>query len=160
MRRSTTLAMSALLILTLIVGAGNLWASWDEVHSSQAAQKRQGQAVETKLCSTFGTLAALKPPAGTRRKTHRERTSNLSTPCSWASAPTWDAGRGVKRNLTRPAIFGLADGLMSMLGVVLYLSGHESLVFPTALSGAISAPCPWPAANGCPTLTMGSARPV
>lgn len=41
--------------------------------------------------------------------------------------------------LARPAIFGLADGLMSMLGVILYLSGHESLVFPTALSGGISS---------------------
>ncbi len=57
-------AVIALLVLTLIVGAGNLWASWDEVHSSQAAQQRQGQAVETKLCSTFGKLAALQPPAG------------------------------------------------------------------------------------------------
>ena len=68
MRRSTTLAMSALVGLTLIVGAGTLWASWDEVHSSQAAQKRQGQAVEVKLCSTFGRLGALKPPPGDAKK--------------------------------------------------------------------------------------------
>ena len=45
----------------------------------------------------------------------------------------------MKHHLTRPVIFGLADGLMSMLGVILYLSGHESLVFPTALSGGISS---------------------
>ncbi len=41
--------------------------------------------------------------------------------------------------LARPAIFGLADGLMSMLGVVLYLMGHQSLIFPAALSGGISS---------------------
>ena len=46
---------------------------------------------------------------------------------------------GVKASLARPAVFGLADGLMSMLGVVLYLSGHQNLVFPAALSGGISA---------------------
>jgi VIT1/CCC1 family predicted Fe2+/Mn2+ transporter len=34
---------------------------------------------------------------------------------------------------------GLADGLMSMLGVVLYLMGHQSLIFPAALSGGISS---------------------
>jgi VIT1/CCC1 family predicted Fe2+/Mn2+ transporter len=41
--------------------------------------------------------------------------------------------------LARPAIFGLSDGLMSMLGVVLYLAGHPNLVFPAALSGGISS---------------------
>ncbi len=41
--------------------------------------------------------------------------------------------------LAKPAIFGLADGLMSMLGVVLYLMGHQSLIFPAALSGGISS---------------------
>lgn len=41
--------------------------------------------------------------------------------------------------LARPAIFGLSDGLMSMLGVVLYLMGHQALIFPAALSGGISS---------------------
>jgi VIT1/CCC1 family predicted Fe2+/Mn2+ transporter len=36
-------------------------------------------------------------------------------------------------------IFGLADGMMSLLGVLLYLLGHASLIFPAALSGGISA---------------------
>jgi hypothetical protein len=61
----------ALVALTLIVGAGNLLASWDEVHAykasqarEQVAQQRAGVAVEDKLCSTFGRLAALQPPAG------------------------------------------------------------------------------------------------
>jgi len=41
--------------------------------------------------------------------------------------------------LARPAIFGLADGTMSLLGVILYLMGHQSLIFPAALSGGISS---------------------
>jgi VIT1/CCC1 family predicted Fe2+/Mn2+ transporter len=45
----------------------------------------------------------------------------------------------VKTRLARPAIFGLADGMMSLLGVVLYLLGHPSLILPAALSGGISS---------------------
>ena len=63
--------VAALIALTLVVGAGNLVASWDEVHAYQAsqrqaqvAQRQQGIATEGKLCSTFGKLAALQPPAG------------------------------------------------------------------------------------------------
>ena len=41
--------------------------------------------------------------------------------------------------LAKPAIFGLADGMMSLLGVVLYLLGHQGLIFPAALSGGISS---------------------
>ncbi len=62
---------SALVALTLIVGGGNLLASWDEVHAYKASQAREqvvqhqaGVAVEKKLCDTFGELAALQPPAG------------------------------------------------------------------------------------------------
>lgn len=62
---------AALVALTLIVGAGNLLASWDEVHAykasqsrEQVAQQRQAAEVEDKLCSTFGKLAALEPPSG------------------------------------------------------------------------------------------------
>ena len=94
MELNTTPAVGALLALTLIMGAGNLWASWDEVHSSQAAQQRQGQAVEAKLCSTFGGLAALKPPAGDPRRNPRGHMSNLCMPRSSNSAPTWGAGSG------------------------------------------------------------------
>lgn len=36
-------------------------------------------------------------------------------------------------------IFGLADGMMSLLGVILYLLGHQALIFPAALSGGISS---------------------
>jgi VIT1/CCC1 family predicted Fe2+/Mn2+ transporter len=36
-------------------------------------------------------------------------------------------------------VFGLADGTMSMLGVLLYLLHHQNLIFPAALMGGISA---------------------
>lgn len=34
---------------------------------------------------------------------------------------------------------GLSDGMMSLLGVLLYLLGHQSLIVPAALSGAVSS---------------------
>jgi hypothetical protein len=43
------------------------------------------------------------------------------------------------RKVYAPVIFGLADGAMSIVGVILYASGHSTLVFPVALSGGISA---------------------
>lgn len=68
-------AIGALLVLTLIVGGGNLWASWAEVHASQAAiqasyvreqksQRQAGVVLGERLCKTFGRLASLKPPPG------------------------------------------------------------------------------------------------
>jgi VIT1/CCC1 family predicted Fe2+/Mn2+ transporter len=39
----------------------------------------------------------------------------------------------------RPVIFGLADGAMSITGVILYAAGHTGSVFPLALSGGVSA---------------------
>lgn len=41
--------------------------------------------------------------------------------------------------LLRPVIFGLADGCMSLLGVILYLLHNQALIFPAALMGGISA---------------------
>lgn len=38
-----------------------------------------------------------------------------------------------------PLVFGLADGSMSVVGVVLFVSGHGGSVFPVALAGGISA---------------------
>lgn len=64
-------ANAALLFLVLVIGGGNLLASYLQVHASQAAQRegqamarRQGAAVEGKICTTMRELAALKPPAG------------------------------------------------------------------------------------------------
>ena len=45
----------------------------------------------------------------------------------------------MKASVARPAVFGLSDGMMSLLGVVLYLMGHQSLIFPAALCGGISS---------------------
>jgi hypothetical protein len=41
--------------------------------------------------------------------------------------------------LTQSATFGAFDGASSLLGVILYLLGHQHLIFPAALSGAISS---------------------
>jgi VIT1/CCC1 family predicted Fe2+/Mn2+ transporter len=46
----------------------------------------------------------------------------------------------VKRDLVRPAVFGASDGMMSLLGVLLYLGvSHPTLVVPAMLSGAVSS---------------------
>ena len=43
-------------------------------------------------------------------------------------------------DLARPAVFGSFDGCASLLGVVIYLAmQHPALIFPAALSGAISS---------------------
>jgi hypothetical protein len=74
---------AGLVALTLIVGGGNLWSGYDQARSQarsqaqavlaveqrelavqRAAQQRAAAALEVKLCTTFGRLAALKPPAG------------------------------------------------------------------------------------------------
>lgn len=67
-------AALGLLVLILIVGGGNLWATF-EVNSATktaearqaAAAQRQGRVIVEKLCTGFGKLAALKPPAGADR---------------------------------------------------------------------------------------------
>lgn len=72
MNRPTPMqAMGGLVALTLIVGGGNLWASWAEVHSAKAEYKHEqvlqqqaGEVLGRKLCTTFGKLAADKPPPG------------------------------------------------------------------------------------------------
>lgn len=61
MKVSTKTAVGILLALTLVMGAGNLWASWIEVHASQQYQEHL---VQQKLCVTYAALAALKPPPG------------------------------------------------------------------------------------------------
>jgi VIT1/CCC1 family predicted Fe2+/Mn2+ transporter len=41
--------------------------------------------------------------------------------------------------LLRPAIFGMGDGMMSILGSILYLLGHSNLIVPVAVFGSLSA---------------------
>ena len=69
--RGARRAAAGLLVLTLVMGAGNLAASWTEVHDATAAQQHErqlqqeaGVILSRKLCVTFGALAALKPPSG------------------------------------------------------------------------------------------------
>lgn len=68
-------AMAAAVALSFVVGAGGLASGYVEAHSQahavlvaeqheQAEQKAAGAALERKLCTTFGKLAANKPPAG------------------------------------------------------------------------------------------------
>lgn len=44
-----------------------------------------------------------------------------------------------RRSLTRPIIFGLADGAMSIIGIILFAAGHGASVFLFAISGGLSA---------------------
>lgn len=51
-----------------------------------------------------------------------------------------DTRSAPKRMLARPAVFGAFDGTASYLGVIVYLAtSHPSLIFPTALVGAIGS---------------------
>lgn len=44
-----------------------------------------------------------------------------------------------RKSMLGPIIFGLGDGMTSLLGVVLYLTHHPQLVLPAAISGGISS---------------------
>lgn len=44
-----------------------------------------------------------------------------------------------RRSLARPVIFGVGDGMVSLLGTVWYLHGHPSLVLPAAISGGVTS---------------------
>jgi hypothetical protein len=57
-------AMGGLVALTLVVGGGNLWASYAQVQADKAQQQRAAEAVERKLCTTFAGLSARQPPPG------------------------------------------------------------------------------------------------
>lgn len=43
------------------------------------------------------------------------------------------------RGFARPIIFGIGDGMVSLLGTVWYLSGHPALVLPAAISGGVTS---------------------
>lgn len=81
--KPTPVTMFAILVaLMVVVGAGNLAATYVDVHDAQVAAAQQharavvahrrqvaGQAAaaavfESKLCEAFGVLGALKPPPG------------------------------------------------------------------------------------------------
>lgn len=65
-------AVAVLFALAVVLGGANLFWTSHVVnvaaaaqHREQAAQQRAGAAVEEKLCTTLGRLAALAPPGGT-----------------------------------------------------------------------------------------------
>lgn len=69
--RGAKLWIVLLLILVLIVGAGNLWATFDQNQSTQqkfadqqAAQQKIAQEEVQALCKDIGTMAAIQPPSG------------------------------------------------------------------------------------------------
>jgi hypothetical protein len=79
MRVTPMQGMAGLVALTLVVGGGNLWSGYDQArsqarsqaravlaveHREQVSQQHAGVILGEKLCTTFGRLAALKPPAG------------------------------------------------------------------------------------------------
>lgn len=65
--RRTLRSVAILVIIGFLVTSANLLFTAHEVAASHAAQQRQGQVIEQKLCTTFGKLAALMPPAGNPR---------------------------------------------------------------------------------------------
>lgn len=57
-------AVVVLFVLSVAIGISAYLAAIGYYHASQAAQRRQGAAVELKLCTTLDRLAALMPPPG------------------------------------------------------------------------------------------------
>ena len=73
--RWTLRSVAALVLLGLLVtGANLLWTahavrSFQSAQQQQgAAQRRQGELVEERLCTTLDRLTALKPPAGSPQR--------------------------------------------------------------------------------------------
>jgi hypothetical protein len=69
--RGAKLGVAVLLVLVLLVGAGNLFATYNEVNSfrqqitqQEAVQRAASRVLEEKLCTTLARLAGLKAPAG------------------------------------------------------------------------------------------------
>jgi Tfp pilus assembly protein PilV len=64
MARGTRRAIVFLFVLTVALSALALLAAVSYYHRSEAAQRRQGQMLEAKLCTSLASLAGLKPPGG------------------------------------------------------------------------------------------------
>ena len=58
--RAIALAVASVVLAVALNAGFTYWS----VENSKAAQQRQGEAVERKICTTMAHLAALKPPAG------------------------------------------------------------------------------------------------
>ena len=62
--KRTPYAYAALLVVQVVLSASALLGAVAYYHASQAAQRAQGAALEHKLCTSLGRLAALQPPPG------------------------------------------------------------------------------------------------
>ena len=58
------ISLVVLFALAVAIGITAYFAAIGYYHTEQAAQQRQGQQFEAKLCATLGRLAALQPPPG------------------------------------------------------------------------------------------------
>lgn len=63
---NTKVAISGLLVLLILVGIGNLLATYNAVDNFRQGQRQAGQVVEQKICTTFGKLGALHLPPDER----------------------------------------------------------------------------------------------
>ena len=84
--RTVRRALVFLFALSVLLAGINLgWTAYEKgaiqagQHREQVLQQQAGVMLEAKLCTTFGRLAALKPPPGRLRKTPVEHMNNLST---------------------------------------------------------------------------------
>lgn len=59
---STKIAIAGLLLLLILVGIGNLLATYNAVDNFRQSQRQAGQVFEQKICVTFAKLGALKLP--------------------------------------------------------------------------------------------------
>lgn len=57
-------AYVALMLMSLVLSGAALFGAVTYYHREQAAQQRQGEVFEAKLCATLGRLGALRPPPG------------------------------------------------------------------------------------------------
>ena len=64
MPRGVRVAIVFLFFLAFAIGAVSLRFTVAYYHSTQNAQRQQGEIIERKLCTTLAALAALKPPTG------------------------------------------------------------------------------------------------
>jgi hypothetical protein len=64
MTRATRRAIVMLFALTVALSAASILFTVSYYHRSEAAQQRQGELLEAKLCTSLDALAALRPPPG------------------------------------------------------------------------------------------------
>lgn len=64
MTRRQQIAVATLISISYVLIGAVFFGLGHQAGTSRAAQRQAGQQLEQKLCTTFGKLAALQPPAG------------------------------------------------------------------------------------------------